>query len=408
MAAIVHSDSLASVSSGQSTSLREARPRNRRVSNWRNEVKIKRHSAAFAVLAAGSLVLAGCGSDQNAPQGGGNPALGGVQVECGTKPVSAEGSSAQKNAMDVFARDYGQKCQGQQLNYTKSGSGKGVAAFTAGQIDFGGSDSPLSEEKGEVAKAAERCQGNPAWNLPMVFGPVAISYNLPGVTDLTLNADVIGKIYQGKIKKWDDPAIKALNPNAQLPAKDIVPFFRSDESGTTENFQKYLATATGGAWTGKGKQFQGGPGIGQGRDGSDQVAQSVKATEGSVTYVEWSFPKNLGLGIAKIDSGAGPVELTTANVGKAIEDAEIKGEGNDLRVNLDSIYGNKAAGVYPIVLNTYEIVCSKGYDAETAKAVKAFLTVAANANPQELEKAGYVPLPESFKGKVLTAVNAIS
>ncbi|GAA0506092.1 phosphate-binding protein PstS [Saccharopolyspora subtropica] len=371
-------------------------------------MKIKRHSAAFAVLTAGALVLAGCGTDQNVPQGGGNPALDNLQVECGTKPVSGEGSSAQKNAVDVFARDYGLKCQGQTVNYTKSGSGKGVAAFTAAQVDFGGSDSPLSEEKGEVARAAERCQGNPAWNIPMVFGPVAIAYNLPGITDLTLNADVVSKIYQGQIRKWDDPAIRALNPNAQLPATDIVPFFRSDESGTTENFQKYLTTATGGAWAGKGKTFQGGPGVGQGRDGSDQVAQSVKATQGGITYVEWSFAKNLGLGIAKIDSGAGPVELTTANVGKAIEAAQVDGQGHDLRVNLESIYGNKSAGVYPIVLNTYEIVCSKGYDPETTKAVKAFLTVAANADPQQLEKAGYVPLPDAFKGKVLAAVNAIS
>ncbi|SFS87517.1 phosphate ABC transporter substrate-binding protein PstS [Saccharopolyspora flava] len=371
-------------------------------------MRIKRHSAALAVVAAGALVLAGCGSDQNVPQGGGNPALDSVQVECGTKPVSGEGSSAQKNAVDVFARDYGLKCENQTVNYTKSGSGKGVAAFTAGQIDFGGSDSALKEEKGEVAKAAERCQGNPAWNIPMVFGPIAISYNLPGVSDLTLTPDLISKIYMGEIRKWDDPAIKAANPNAQLPSIDIVPFFRSDESGTTENFQKYLNTATGGAFTGEGKTFQGGQGVGQGRDGSDQVAQSVKATEGGFTYVEWSFPKNLGLGIAKIDSGAGPVELNTANVGKAIEEAKIEGQGHDLRVDLKSIYGNKAAGVYPIVLNTYEIVCSKGYDPETAKAVKAFLTVAANANPQELEKAGYVPLPEAFKTKVLDAVNAIA
>ncbi|KEI44659.1 phosphate ABC transporter substrate-binding protein PstS [Saccharopolyspora rectivirgula] len=371
-------------------------------------MKTKRHSAALAFLAAGTLTLTACGTDQNVPAGGGNPALESLQVECGTKPVSGEGSSAQKNAVDVFARDYGLKCPGQRVNYTKSGSGKGIAAFTAGQVDFGGSDSPLSEEKGEVAAAAQRCDGNPAWNIPMVFGPIAIAYNLPGVDDLNLNADVIAKIYQGQIKKWDDPAIKALNPGTELPSIEIVPFFRSDDSGTSENFQKYLATATAGAWTGEGKQFQAARGVGQGREGSDQVAHSVKATEGGITYSEWAFPKNLGLGIANIDSGSGPVELTTENVGKAIESARIEGEGHDLRIDLESIYGNKAPGVYPIVLNTYEIVCSKGYDPETAKAVKAFLKVAANAHPQQLEQSGYVPLPENFKKRVLAAVEAIS
>jgi len=370
-------------------------------------VKIKRHSAALGFLAVGTLLLSACGSDQNVPQSEVNPALQGLNVECGTKPVSSEGSSAQKNAMDVFARDYSVKCPGQQLNYTKSGSGKGVAAFTAGQIDFGGSDSPLDEEEGEVAKAAQRCKNNEAWNLPMVFGPIAMSYNLPGVNDVVLNADVIGKMYQGQIKKWNDPAVAALNPGKQLPAIDVVPFYRSDESGTSDNFQKYLKTATGGAWKGEGKQFQAGPGVGQGKEGSDQVAQAVKATPGGLSYIEWSFPKNLGLGIAKIDSGAGPVDLNTANVGKAIDGAKIEGKGNDLRVDLDSIYGNKQPGVYPLVLNTYEIVCSKGYDPETAKSVKAVMTVAANANPQELEQAGYVPLPQAFKDKVMGAVNAI-
>ncbi|GAB3287931.1 phosphate ABC transporter substrate-binding protein PstS [Parasphingorhabdus pacifica] len=371
-------------------------------------MQIKRHGASLGLLAASALVLSACGTDQNVPEGGGNPALQGLDVACGTKTVSAEGSSAQKNAMDIFARDYGIKCEGQTLNYTKSGSGKGVAAFTAGQVDFGGSDSPLSEEDGEVAQAAERCQGNPAWNIPMVFGPVAMSYNVPGVDDLTLNAELISKIYQGEIKKWNDPAIQQLNPQAQLPDIDIVPFFRSDESGTSANFQKYLKTATDGQWTGEGKQFRPGPGTGQGRNGSDQVAQSVQATEGGLTYAEWSFPKNLGLGIAKIDSGSGPVELNTDTVGKAIEGAKLEGEGNDMRVDLKSIYGNDSEGVYPIVLNTYEIVCSKGYDPETAKAVKAVLKVAANADPKQLEEAGYVALPERFKGRVLEAVNAIS
>nr|WP_228046531.1 phosphate ABC transporter substrate-binding protein PstS [Saccharopolyspora sp. HNM0983] len=353
-------------------------------------------------------MVAGCGTDQNIPSGGINPALEGLQVECGEQSISAEGSSAQKNAMDVFARDYSLKCPGEQLNYTKSGSGKGVSAFNSGQIDFGGSDSPLDPEDGEDKEAAARCGGNPAWNIPMVFGPVALSYNIPGVDDLTLSPEVAAGIYQGKITSWNDPAIQQLNPGTELPDLDIVPFFRSDESGTSENFQEYLTTATDGAWTGEGKQFEPAPGVGQGRDGSDQVAQSVQGTPGGFTYAEWSFPKNLGLGIAKVDSGSGPVELSTENVGKAIESAEIGGEGHDLRVDLDSIYGNDAPGVYPIVLNTYEVVCSQGYDPETAKAVKALLTVAANADPDQLEEAGYAALPEGFKQKVLDAVDAIA
>lgn len=368
----------------------------------------KRSSAALAVFAAGALLIAGCGTDQNIPSGGINPALEGLNVECGEESVSAEGSSAQVNAMAVFGRDYSLKCPGEQLNYTKSGSGKGISAFTSGQIDFGGSDSPLDVEEGETQEAAARCHGNPAWNIPMVFGPVALSYNIPGVGDLTLSPQVTAAIYQGDITNWNDPAIQQLNPGTQLPDLDIVPFFRSDESGTSENFQQYLATATGGAWAGEGKQFQPGPGVGQGRDGSDQVAQSVKNTPGGFTYAEWSFPKNLGLGIAKVDSGAGPVELNTETVGKAVESAEIGGEGHDLRVDLDSIYGNHAPGVYPIVLTTYEVVCSQGYDPETKKAVKALLTVGAHADPEQLAEAGFAAPPETFQRKILDSINAIS
>lgn len=370
-------------------------------------MKIKRHRAAVGFLAAGTLVLSACGTDQNVASGGMSPALKNLKVDCGTQPVVAEGSSAQKNAMDIFARAYGMKCEGQKLNYTASGSGKGVAAFTAGQVDFAGSDEPLDKEAGEVAAAKKRCDGNPAWNLPMVFGPIAVTYNLPGVENLVLSPEVISKMYQGEITKWNDPAIQKLNPGAKLPAIDVVPFYRSDESGTSANFQKYLSTATEGMWKGEGKTFRPGPGVGQGRAGTDGVTSSVEQTQGGITYAAWAFPKNAGLGIAKIDSGNGPVPLNSTTVGKAIDGAEIKGQGNDLRLNLESIYGNESPGVYPIVLATYEIVCSKGYSPETAKGVKAALKVAANADPQALTKAGYAPLPPKFKSKVVESIEAI-
>ncbi|MBA8827258.1 phosphate transport system substrate-binding protein [Saccharopolyspora lacisalsi] len=370
-------------------------------------MKFKRHRAAVGLLAAGTFALTACGSDQNISAANMNPALKNLKVECGTQPVVAEGSSAQKNAMDIFTRAYTMKCPGQKIKYTATGSGKGVAAFTAGQVDFGGSDEPL-QQGAETAAAKKRCNGNPAWNIPMVFGPVAMSYNLPGVDNLVLSPETIAKIYQGEITKWNDPAIQQLNPDAKLPAIEIVPFYRSDESGTSANFQKYLATATDGMWTGEGKTFQAGPGVGQGKSGTDGVTSAVKQTKGGFTYAAWAFPKNAGLGIASIDSGSGPVSLTSKSAGKAIDGAKIKGQGNDLRLDLKSIYGNDSPGVYPIVLATYEMVCSKGYDPATAKSVKAALKVAANADPQQLEKAGYAPLPPKFKSRVMEAVNAIS
>src|SRR5690606_34307417 len=141
-----------------------------------------------------------CGSDDNTGAQGTSSSLANLNVECGGKAnLSAEGSSAQKNAMDIFAKDFQAKCRGQRIAYTKSGSGKGISQFTAKQVDFGGTDSPLSKDKGEVDKAAERCAGNPAWNLPLVFGPVALAYNLPEVNGLVLNGEVTARIFSGQI-----------------------------------------------------------------------------------------------------------------------------------------------------------------------------------------------------------------
>ncbi|MFC6094781.1 phosphate ABC transporter substrate-binding protein PstS [Saccharothrix lopnurensis] len=373
-------------------------------------MKTKRHGAVVGLIAAGALLLTACGSDNNAPAGGAAQTTGesSSSVECGGKSkLSAEGSSAQKNAIDTFVQAYQQRCSGSDLAYNASGSGAGVKQFIAGQVDFGGSDSPLSESKGEVAGAAERCEGNPAWNLPLVFGPVALGYKLGGVSDLTLNGEVAATIFNGTVKKWNDPAIAALNSGASLPDKDITVIYRSDESGTTDNFQQYLEAASKGAWTqGAGKQFKGG--VGEGKEKSAGVAQAAGAVDGAITYVELSFAQDNKLSIAKIDNGSGAVELNEESVGKAIDGATIKGTGNDLVLDLESIYGASTAGAYPLLLATYEIVCSKGYDADTAKAVKAFLTVAATDGQAGLADAGYAPLPTAFQEKLLTAIEAIA
>ncbi|KJK53071.1 phosphate-binding protein [Lentzea aerocolonigenes] len=369
-------------------------------------MKIQRHGAVLGLVAASALLLGACGSDNNTAAGGSTPASGtSVPVECGGKPkLNAEGSSAQKNAVDAFVQAYKAACPSADLAYNPSGSGAGVKNFNAGLVDFGGSDSAL-KDGAETEAAAKRCQTNPAWNLPLVFGPVAIGYKVSGVDSLVLDAKTTAAIFSGAVKKWNDPAIKALNSSAALPDKDIAVIYRSDESGTTDNFQKYLTTA--GGWTkGDGKQFKGG--VGEGKEKSAGVAQAVGSIDGAITYVEWSFAQDNKLSTAKIDAGSGPVELSAESAGKAIDGAKVKGEGNNLVLDLNSIYGTKAAGAYPLLLATYEIVCSKGYDADTAKAVKAFLTVAASTGQAQLAEAGYVPLPKAFQDKILTAVKAIA
>jgi phosphate transport system substrate-binding protein len=380
-------------------------------------VNIKRQGAALSFLAAGALLLSACGSDDNTSAGGNNGgatsasnAGAAVSVACGgKKALKASGSTAQANAMTRFVNAYETKCDGYTLNYTGNGSGAGVSDFTGKQTDFAGSDSPLDAAKGEVDKAKTRCDGNPAWDLPVVFGPVAVTYNLDGVDGLTLDGPTLAKIFSGAVTTWDDPAIKALNGSATLPSDKIHVVFRSDESGTTDNFQKYLTAASKGAWTkGAGKAFAGG--TGEGAKGNDGTSAVIKSTKGSITYNEWSFAKAQSLKMAKVVNGAGgtAVELTADSAAKAVDGAKVKGTGNDLVLDLNSIYATTTEGAYPIMLATYEIVCSKYTDADTGKAVKAFLATSISDGQTGLGDTGYVPLPKAFQDKLVTAINAIS
>jgi phosphate transport system substrate-binding protein len=357
-------------------------------------------SAAAASLAVG---MTACGNDNTS---GTASSSGSASAECGGKnALTAEGSTAQQNAIAEFNKAWGQACAGKNLSYNGTGSGAGRQQFIAKQVDFAGSDSALAKE--QIEKAAERCGGNPAWNLPLVFGPVAMAYHLEGVSKLVVNADVLAKIFQGEIKKWNDPAIAALNAGTTLPDTDIKPVYRSDSSGTTDNFQKYLAAAAPESWKkGAGSEFQGG--AGEGAQKSAGVVQAVQATPGAIGYVEKSPAAAAGLPFAQIDNGSGAVELTDDNAKKAIAAAKFAKDGNDLALDLKSLYSTKEQGAYPLVLATYEIVCSKGYDADTAAAVKSFLKVAANQGQANLSKAGYIPLPDAFKARLLQSVDAIA
>ena len=365
----------------------------------------------LSATAIAALTLTACGSDNNASAPGTSASGTGTgtasaKADCGGKnSLTGEGSTAQQNAIAELNKVWGQVCSGKTLAYNPTGSGAGVDQFIAKQVDFAGSDSALKDD--QVQKAADRCGGNPAWNLPLVFGPVALAYNIDGVDKLVVNADVLAKIFQGQITKWNDPAIAALNSGTSLPDADIKPVYRSDSSGTTDNFQKYLAAAAPQSWTkGAGKEFQGG--AGEGAQKSSGVVQAIQATPGSIGYVEKSPAAAAGLKNAELDSGAGAVALTDESTGKAVAAAKVKGDGNDLTLDLNALYASKEPGSYPLMLATYEIVCSTGYDADTAAAVKSFLTVSANQGQANLSAAGYVPLPDSFKERLLKSVNAIA
>ncbi|WP_445394800.1 phosphate ABC transporter substrate-binding protein PstS [Streptomyces sp. LE64] len=363
-----------------------------------------------AVAVSGALALTACGSDETGAGASGatggtqSAATGSIACDDARGEILAAGSSAQKNAIDVWVKNYQAACKDVRINYNPKGSGAGITNFLQGQTAFAGSDSALKPE--EIAESAKVCKDSQAIDLPMVGGPIAVGFNVPGVDTLVLDAATLAKIFDDQIKTWDDEAIKKLNPGVDLPDTKVQAFHRSDESGTTDNFTQYLKAAAPEAWKyegGKAWQAKGG----QSAQGSSGVAQQVKETAGAISYFELSYAKG---GIKTVDiktDATEPVKATTENASKAIAAAKVVGKGKDLALELD--YKPTAEGAYPITLVTYEILCEKGNDPETLPAVKSFFTYIASEDGQSLlSDAGYAPLPTEIATKVRETIASLS
>jgi phosphate transport system substrate-binding protein len=359
----------------------------------------KRLATGLVGIAAIGAVLAACSSS------GSSSSTSSISTGCQKGSISADGSSAQANAQVTWTGNYNKGCSGATVNYTATSSGQGIADFTAGKIAFAGSDSALDPAKGEPEAASKAC-GSTALDIPMVTGPIAIAYNVSGLTNLTLTPVLITNIFLGKITTWNDPAIAAANSGATLPSTKISVFFRSDESGTTQNFERYLAATnpTGFTYT-PSKSWPGT--VGSGVAGSSAVADGVKNTDGGIGYMEWSYAGNKGLSVAKVDNGGGAVTLNGDTASAAVAAAQVVGTGDDLTLKLD--YTTKAPGAYPIILVTYEIVCTKYKSSSTGALVKSYLSYTASKDGQGLLAAqGYAPLPSEILTKVQASIGKIS
>ncbi len=319
--------------------------------------------------------------------------------------LRASGATAQAKAMDHFIYVFEEGCPAQTLNYAANGSDSGVSEFASDKTDFAGSDGPLDQAQSDAAR--QRC-GSPAWHLPVVFAPIAIVYNVKGLGSLNLDGATAAKIFNGTVTVWHDPAIGALNPGATLPADPIHVVFRNGDSWTTNNFQQYLDATSNGAWgKGAGRTFNGG--IGSGAKGNDGTAAAVQATASSIGYTAWSTAQAKTLATVKIVTSAGPdaVRISIDSLAKTVSGATISGQGNNLVLDPLSFDKPSQPGSYPLVLETYEIVCSKYPDPAVGTAVKAFLESVIGPGQKGLEDNGNVPLPDALKSKLSTAVNAI-
>ena len=364
-------------------------------------VRSTRTAQIAALGAATVLALSACSSSSNTASTPSGSSSG--SINCATGSIKASGSTAQKNAITEWINAYQQACTGATIDYQANGSGAGITDFSNGQTSFAGSDSALKAENRPGADA--RCSPGAAIDIPMVGGAITLAYKVDGLSGLTLTPPVIAKIFNNTITKWNDPAIAAVNPGVTLPDQPIAQFHRSDSSGTTENFSKYLKATAPTDWpyeTGKDWPAPGG----QGSKGNDGVTASLTATANSIGYIELSFAQDAKLATAKVDNGAGAVEATSQNAAVTIAAAPITGTGNDLALKID--YKISAPNAYPIVLVTYEITCNKGLPADQATLTKSFLTyTASDAAQSTLVDLGYVPITGVVLTKVKAAVASI-
>ena len=237
-----------------------------------------------------------------------------------------------------------------------------------------------------------------------MFGPIALAYNLDGVTTLVVNADVLAKIFSGAITDWNDPAIAALNPGATLPDDQ-------DHARSTARTPRAPPTTSRNTWPlpprsswtkGAGNEFQGG--VGEGAQKSAGVVQAVQATPGAIGYVEKGFADQGDLPYAqhrqrqrrgRADRRLGRARPSTPPSSPA--------EGNDLALDLNALYSTRGSGRLPADAGHLRDRLLEGLRRRhLSAAVKSFLTVAANHGQAGLSQAGYVPLPDTFKERLLS------
>jgi len=282
-----------------------------------------------------------------------------------------------------------------RFNYQSIGSGGGQKQILAQTVDFGASDGPMSDEN--LAKAPGKLL-----HIPTVAGAVVITYNLPGSPTLKVDGETIADIFHGKIKKWNDPKIAALNSGTSLPDQEIVVVHRSDGSGTTYIFTDYLSKVSS-EWKSKvGNNTSVNWPTGLGGKGNEGVAGQVKQTPGSLGYVELIYAIQNKMPYATVKNSAGEfVKPTLDSVTAALTTANIP---DDFRFSMTNAPGKDA---YPIAGATWLLVYEQQTDAAKGKKLVEFLKWADTKGEQMARDLDYAPLPDNLRDRVLKRVNEI-
>ncbi|WP_298583424.1 phosphate ABC transporter substrate-binding protein PstS [uncultured Kocuria sp.] len=366
-------------------------------------MKVSHLGRSAAVLAIGSLALTACGSDNATGGGSGSEDTSGSSLS-GT--LTGSGSSAQNAAMTAWQNGFQEANPDVTVQYSPDGSGAGREAFVAGGTDFAGSDAYLDEEEYEASK--EICGPEGAFHVPAYISPIAVAFNLPGVDTLNMDGETIAQVFTGEITEWNDPAIAELNPDADLPDTRITVVHRNDESGTTENFQEYLAAAAPEVWTEEVSGNWPSQWAAENNKGNAGVVQSTTSTEGAITYADASVVGDLGTVAVRVgeefvdyspEAAAAAVEASTPIEGRAEYD-----------MAMDLARDTTASGSYPIVLVSYEIFCPQYDSQETADLVKAFgeYVISEEGQQAAADAAGSAPMSENLRTQAQEAIDQIT
>ncbi|MGB8700181.1 MAG: phosphate ABC transporter substrate-binding protein PstS [Thermosynechococcaceae cyanobacterium] len=313
-----------------------------------------------------------------------------------TVALSGAGATFPAPLYQKWFADFNKANPSVTVSYQSVGSGAGVKQFTAGTVDFGASDVAMKDEEiKDVAKGVLM--------IPMTAGSIVLAYNLPEVKEpLKLSRKAYVDIFSGKIKKWNDPEIAKANPDAKLPDSAIKVVYRSDGSGTTAVFTKYLSAVSSDwkAKIGDGKTVNWPSGTGA--KGNEGITAQIQQNQGSIGYVEYGYAKQNGLQFASLENKAGSfIAPSDQSAQTTLASAELP---DNLRVFIVDPAGKDD---YPIVTFSW-ILAYKTYDDPVkAKVLKAVLDYSLTEGQKASAELGYVPLPDDVVTKAKAAVASI-
>ena len=354
-------------------------------------------AGAVVAMAVGVAACSSSSSSSSAPSGSGSPGAGSSGGSA-SGTINGAGSTFQTNFQQTAISEFKSTNPNITVNYASVGSGTGRTDLYKNSVLFAGSDSPIpSVEQSQVPA------GKTVLYFPVQIGPIAIAYNVSGVKNLKLDAPTLAKIFQGEIKSWNDPAIKALNPGVSLPSTTITLAVRSDSSGTTQNFSQYLVNAAGSAWKLGTSGTIKWPSTARAGDGGSGLAQIVKSTPGAIGYVDFSTATASGLSSATVKNSSGAYVAPSPKA--ATEAASHVTPKSDLTfLTVDQ----PGAGSYPITYQSWDLVYAKQPNANDAALLKAYLGYLLGQCQSLLTSLNLAPLPASIDSAAKAQLSKIT